>query len=263
MASKINLAFADFGASLKNYPLWYSMGWLEIKQRYRRSILGPFWLTINLGMMIFGIGIVYSSLFGADMADFLPFFAAGMIIWTLISTLLVEGSSCFIGSTGLIRQIKMPLNVHVFRLIWRNLIILLHNMVIYFITIIFYKKSIPLLPHYFLLGLCFIILFGVGISLFLGALSARFRDIPLMIGSIVQVLLFVTPIMWKPDDLKRHTFVMDFNPLYYLIEVPRLAMLGVAPSMNLILITALISLACFIIGFITFIFCRRHIAYWL
>src|SRR6478736_1288394 len=120
------VASRDLLGGLQSYRLWGALGWLDIKQRYRRSTIGPFWITLSLGLKIIGMGAVYSSLFGMQVADYLPYLASGLIVWTTISTLIIEGCTVFIQAEGAIKQMPVPLSVHVFRMVYRNLIVLAH-----------------------------------------------------------------------------------------------------------------------------------------
>ena len=65
--------------------LWLTVGLFDIRKRYRRSVLGPFWITISLGAFILGLGFIYSPLVGGGTASFLPFVAFGFIAWQFIS----------------------------------------------------------------------------------------------------------------------------------------------------------------------------------
>ena len=132
-------ARADLGDGLRRWELWGTLGWHDIRQRYRRSTLGPFWLTISMGVMVGTLGFVYAELFGHTLADYLPHLALGLIAWSFISTPILDGCNIFIGSEGVIRQLRAPLSVHVFRLLWRNLIILAHNMVIYVVLLVVFR----------------------------------------------------------------------------------------------------------------------------
>lgn len=99
-----NLAFVDLIKSVASWRLWTLLGWLEVRQRYARSRVGPFWLTISMGVMIGSIGVVYGTLFGQKMSDYLPFLATGLVMWNLFSQSVQEGSMAYINSGNYIRQ---------------------------------------------------------------------------------------------------------------------------------------------------------------
>lgn len=126
----------DISAALKGYELAGVLGWQDIRQRYRRSSLGPFWLTISMGVLIGALGLIFGNLFGMPMREFLPFLTIGLILWGLITTSLNEGCTGFTAAEGMIKQISLPLFTHILRVLWRNMIIFAHNLIIFPIVIL-------------------------------------------------------------------------------------------------------------------------------
>src|SRR5947208_84479 len=95
-------AVADITAAFGKFSFVGMLGWQDVRQRYRRSALGPFWLTISMGVMIGTIGLVFGQIFNSPMKEYLPFLTVGMILWTFISAVLLEGCSGFIAAEGII-----------------------------------------------------------------------------------------------------------------------------------------------------------------
>lgn len=239
------------------------LGWLEIKQRYRRSVLGPFWLTLSSGVMIACMGPLYGRLFNLDLANYLPYLAVSLILWTLISGLINESCQVFIMAEGFIKQIKLPHTVHVMRVIWRNGIIFVHNLIIVALVLVVFPPGwdwhLLLLPFAVLM----LAVNAIWVGLLLGLLCARFRDIPLVINSLLQVAFFLTPVMWKPEMLGRHQWALQWNPLYYFLEIIRAPLLGQAASVNLWLGTIFITISGFALTLVLFSRFRARIPYWL
>ena len=255
-------ARADLVDGLRRWELWGTLGWHDIRQRYRRSTLGPFWLTISLGVMVGTLGFVYAELFGQNLATYLPHLALGLIAWGFISTPIIDGCNIFIGSEGVIRQLRAPLSIHVFRLLWRNLIILAHNMVIYVVLLVVFRiwpgpAALLAIP-----GLLILCLNAVWTELLLGMLSARFRDIPYMIASVIQILFLVTPIMWSADQIG-NKLIVELNPFYHLIEVIRAPLLGAVPPLHTWAVALGVTAAGWLVSLAFFVRFRERIAYWI
>src|SRR6266568_521897 len=89
-------AIADLVNGAHAWRVWSMMGWLDIRQRYRRSMIGPFWITLSMAVMIGTLGVVYSSLFKQEISEFVPYLAAGFCIWFLISAMITEGTMLFV-----------------------------------------------------------------------------------------------------------------------------------------------------------------------
>lgn len=255
-------ARADLVGGLRRWELWGTLGWHDIRQRYRRSTLGPFWLTISMGVMIGSLGFVYAELFGHTLADYLPHLALGLIAWGFISTPIVEGCNIFIGSEGVIRQLRAPLSVHVFRMMWRNLIILAHNMVIYLVIVAAFwiwpgAPALLAIP-----GLFILCLNGLWTGLLLGLLSARFRDIPYMVTTIMQILFLLTPILWSADQISNR-MIVELNPFYHLIEVLRAPLTGHVPSAATWVAALGVTAVGWLVTLAFFVRFRERIAYWI
>ena len=229
--SQTALAFRDVVEGACAFRLWGMLGWQDVRQRYRRSTLGPFWLTISMGALVGGLGVLYAGLFRMDVADYLPFVAAGLIIWGLLSGLITEGCAAFIGAEGIIKQVNLPLSVHVYRVVWRNLIVFAHNVAIYVAAAVIFSIQPGWTGLLVLPGLALLCLNGVWMGLLFGLVSARFRDVPQIAASVVQVAFFLTPIIWKPELLPDRTFVLDLNPFFHLVELVRAPLLGQAPGL--------------------------------
>ena len=260
--SQTVLALRDVVEGAGAFRLWGMLGWQDIRQRYRRSTLGPFWLTISMGALVGGLGVLYSGLFKMDIADYLPFVAAGLILWGLISGLITEGCAAFIGAEGIIKQVSLPLSVHVYRVVWRNIIVFAHNVIIYVVAAVFFSIHPGWVGLLILPGLALLCLNGVWMGLLLGLVSARFRDVPQIVASVVQVTFFLTPIIWKPELLPDRAFILEFNPFFHLLELVRAPSLGQAPGLGSWLVTLGITLGGWLVTLLMYRRYRWRVAYW-
>lgn len=226
----LTLALADLKQSIVSWRLWTLLGWLEIRQRYARSRVGPFWLTISMGVMIGSLGVVYGTLFGQNMREYLPFLAASLVMWGLFSQTVQDGSVAYINSGSYIRQMATPKLIYMLQVMWRNLIVMTHNaLIIVALLVIFGVKDWATLPL-FIPGLLLYLFNILWIAMLAGLLSARFRDLPQIIGALLQVAFYVTPIIFRPNALNRFQFIVEWNPLAYLLDLVRGPLIGQAPS---------------------------------
>lgn len=230
-AEKIpSLAVLDLWHGLKRHELWWAFAVHEIKQRFRRSTLGPFWLTLSMGIMVLALGYVFSKLFNQKISSFLPYLATGIIFWGLLTAIIHEGCTAFIAGEGFIRNVPMPTSVHFYRVLARNLIIWGHNMVIYLILFFIFFREVSASNLFFVPGFTLFLANVAWMGLVAGILSTRFRDIPQIVFSLLQVVFFITPIFWSVDSLPNRATFIDWNPFYHLIEVVRAPLLGHSPQ---------------------------------
>lgn len=259
----IRSTLADLASGLREVELWGTLGWMDVRQRYRRSVMGPFWVTLSLAAFVVGLGVTYGALFQMSLADYLPYLCTGIVVWTMLSSFILEGCTAFTGAEAAIKQMPAPLSVHVYRLVWRSLVIFLHNAVIIALVLAFFAINPGLKGFLALIGVAVIVVNGVAFALFFGTLSARFRDIPPLMANLIQTLFFVTPVIWQASNLKSRRVIADWNPIYHLIELVRAPLLEAAPSATswaFALVFTVLNCAVAVLFYARF---RWRIPYWL
>lgn len=261
-ATMVNAA-AELWAIARVPEIWGTLGWADVKLRYRRTLIGPFWVTISLGAMVFGIGLLYSGLFRSDVSTYIPYLATGMVVWMFISTVVIEGCTVFISSAPLIKATAMPMLNYVFRSMWKNLIIFAHNMIIIVILWAIFKVPDLLVVPWFIVGLFLNVIMLFGIVLTLSVICTRFRDVPQIVTAAMQLVFFMTPIIWMIESLRVNRKVVDLNPVYYFIEVVRQPLLGSVPDLNIWLTATVLAIVSLVVGVMSYAACRRQLAYWL
>lgn len=258
------LAWADLISAIHGWEFWGTLGWNDIKQRYRRSVLGPFWLTITQAIMVGSIGVLYSFLFKVPIREYLPYVTLGLLLWGFISSLVNEGCTAFTVNESFLKQLSVPKSSFVLRLIWRNLLMLAHNMVIYIPVVLIFSVPVKLSMLWAILGLALICITGYWVALFLGMICARFRDIPPLVNSLLQVAMFVSPIMWKKEGMgKTVETLAAANPLYYYLELVRAPLLGQPIDYEVWLVALSMTAVGLIFTLACFARYRARIAYWL
>ena len=257
-------ALFDLFEGVRRWYLWILLGWHDIRQRYRRSIIGPFWITLSMGSLVGALAFVYSGLFKEDISSLLPYLAAGFIFWGLISASISESCSAFTSAESVIRQTPMPLVVHVLRVIARNFVIFLHNLSIWLIIAVWLTippnwNTLLLVP-----GAIVICANLAWFGLVLAIICARFRDVVQIVANVVQIAFFVTPILWKPEYVD-HTrqLLVKANPFHHLLAIGRDPLLGVAPDLESWLFCGLMLVLGWLVAVAVFLRYRRYVPYWL
>jgi len=260
-------AFQDLREGFNHRELWLLLGWQDIKQRYRRSVLGPFWITIATGVSAIAMGVLYGTLFNLDVPEFLPYVALGFIIWNLIQGSILEGADVFMSNEGLIKQLPTPLSVHVYRLVWRQMILFAHNIVIYIGIFIFFPRQLYWTAFLAIPALALIAINAVWVSLVFGILATRYRDIAPLLGSIVQLLFFMTPIIWTEKTLEGtgnegRARIAEINPLYHFLDIVRTPLLGGDQQLYHWVIVLIITVVGWGIALLALRNYRSRVAYW-
>lgn len=246
-----------------NQEFWTTLAHIDLKARYRGSLLGPLWLTIATGVMVAGIGVLYGGLFGQDLADYLPYVAISIVVWTLVQGALNEAVVVFTGEGLVLRQVPVPATLFVTRLVYRNVLVLAHNALIIVVVLLIFPPAIDLTALWSLVGLAVVMANLWWCCFVLGVLGARFRDVGPIVASVLQIFFFLTPIIWKVDDLPERGFLVAANPVHHLIEIVRAPLLmDRVPwtSLGFAGLTAVIGL---LIAFRLLSWSRTRLVYWL
>lgn len=244
--------------------VWGRLGWLEVKRRYRRTAIGPFWSTLSLAISVTAIGSVGAGLWGQSVHSYLPFLSAGMVTWVMVQNILTEAGTLFSGG-GIFRQLQFNYSTLVYAAVWRNFIVFLHNLLVYLAVMLILAPH--LIQPVILLaipGLAIVLVNGAWITLLFGLFCLRFRDMQQLITSIVSISMFITPIFWPPESLHGVTRVIfvHLNPLFHLIDVARGPLIGEVPRPESYVAVVATAVVGWSITFWAFSRFRRRIAYW-
>lgn len=222
---------ADLKAGALFWPAWVSKAWFDVVLRYRRTLLGPFWMVITTGVLIACLSLIAPALFGGGNPNFTPFLATGIITWTFISQSMSELSGTFIEHGSELQAVRVPFSTYVYRVILRNLIGYGHLMLIYLVVALYFRIwSLPFLPL-FLFGLLLVIINFVWIGFVLGMVCVRYRDVQQVVTASLTIGFLLTPVFWDKTALvgSRQLIVL-LNPLGHMLEVLRYPLLGQMPS---------------------------------
>ncbi|HAT34490.1 MAG TPA: ABC transporter permease, partial [Rhodospirillaceae bacterium] len=231
-AERRGLRDNDIFAGMRLAHIWLRWGWNDIAQKYRRSKLGPFWNSLNLAVQVVAIGFVFSTLWKMDIGELMPYLCPGLILWNLLTGFVNEGCQSFSASGNIIKSINLPLSIHAYRVITRNLVLFLHNAVVYIAVVVIFGVELNLATLFLIPAFVFYIINGVWVTLLFGVLSARFRDVPQVMTNLLLLMFFVTPIFWFPNALGRSRYLADFNVIFHFIDIGRMPMMGNMPSLT-------------------------------
>jgi lipopolysaccharide transport system permease protein len=261
-AARNRQAVEDLRDGMTLWRLALTLAWLDIRLRYRGSMLGPLWLTISTGVMVGMLGFLYSKLFKMDLAEYLPFLALSQVLWGFVATVVSEACTTFTENMTLIRSVRMPMFVFSLRVVARNLLVLSHNIIVIVAVFVVFRVwpgwHIVLVVPGLLLWTCN----ALALTFLLGGLCARFRDIVPIVNSLMQIFFFVTPVIWKPAQLGAFEVYLPLNPLYDLLEVVRAPILGEGITVAAVVGAIGFSVAVCGLSWMFFVRARGRLAFW-
>lgn len=263
-------AVADLTDGWRQRALWGYLGWQDIRQRYRRSTLGPLWITISMGVTAVALGLLYSQLFNVpSIGPFLLYVTTGLIVWSFISGCVEYGADVFIENEGLIRHLPAPISLHVYRLVWRQTLFFVHNLAVYLVMAVIFPQHLNWTLLLVLPAFALLMLNGIWIALVVGIISTRFRDLPPVTKSLIQLMFFMTPIVWVYDDLlsrggrvAERARLAEFNPFLHFIEIIRRPLLGQSFEPRYWIVTIAITAVGWLLALVFMRNYRARVSYW-
>ncbi|WP_266160302.1 ABC transporter permease [Dyella silvatica] len=236
----------------------------DIRQRYRRSRLGQFWISISTGVFIAGIGVLYAVLFKIPPQKYLPYLAVNYIVWLLMAGMANDSTAVFVEASAYLRQDALPKTIYIMRVLVRNLTIFAHNaVVIPLVFLIFGFKASPamllVIP-----GLALLLIAGFLIVLICSLLSTRFRDFPQIVQSALQVFFFATPVMWAPQQMGPVAwYFVHLNPFAIFLQLIAEPIRGNAPDLGTYVAAGIIIGVLLMVSLPFFVRYRGRVVYWL
>lgn len=263
LAARHRMAVRDLREAWALRRLCWTLAWLDIKLRYRGSLLGPFWLTISTAIMVVAMGGIYAALFHMNLREYLPFLTLSLVLWNFLASLVSDASQGFTASETMIRSVRMPFSLYAARIVLRNVLVLAHNLLVIIVMYAIYMiwpgtDGLLALP-----GFVLWLVDSLALSMLLGALCARFRDIPPIVGSLLQMMFFVTPVIWRPELVgPGREWLLPLNPFYSTLEIVRGPLLGELPTLATYISAVGYALLLLSITWLLFVRVRGRIAFW-
>ena len=235
---KKTLSLKDFGEIWDYKELMYFFVWRDFKVRYKQTIVGIGWAIFQPFMTM----VVFSLFFGTFLkipSDGIPypiFVYTGLLFWQFFSTALSETSNTLVSNQAIITKVYFPRLVLPLSSVATKLVdfvvasaILAGMMVYYGYT--HHLKGLLILPV--LLAITFMA--SVGGGLFLAAINVKYRDVRYVLPYFIQILLFLTPVIYPASIAGKYSWLLAFNPMMGVIQTARATLLG-ATQINWILL---------------------------
>ena len=263
--SQWELLLRDWFLSLGQWHLWMHLGWQDLLRQYRRSFLGPAWIAINTAIFTAAFGWIGAQLFNQDVKSYIPYFCLGNVFFGFLTSVFNEGCKTYIDSAAFLKQSSYPKFIFVLRVVWRNLLLLAHQIPLILIVLWIGGLLGQSLWLLWLGGMLLTVASAVMAVALLGAISTRFRDIPMVVGSILQIAFFITPVIWRPTQLSagHSSAFIALNPLAAWLELLRAPLMGQAPQITAWMTASIAFVVLTLLCIAVYLAVRRRINYWL
>lgn len=238
------------------------MSKIDIKERYVRSILGPFWITLSTALTILCLGVVFSFLFKENLSNFFPYLAIGLIFWNYINSSLIEACSIARDNRQNLKAFKKKHDFYIFRHVIKQTIIMFHNLIVIFIILVYFKINITIEFIYLPISLFVLFIYLFFLSKILFYVTARFNDLEQMMISFLTFSFYLTPIIWKKEFLSGYESLLNLNPFYHLIHIFRSLILNEEGYLNSLIFCLISVFILFLISKIVTKKMENQIIFW-
>ncbi|WP_352459695.1 ABC transporter permease [Mesorhizobium sp. M0036] len=243
--------------------VWLRLAQFDIRLRYRNSTFGPFWITLNTAIFALSVGLLYAVLFKQPIREFIHHLATSVVLWQFLSGAIIEGSETLIGSHDLLLNTKISPASCIFRCVSKNIIILMHNVLIILITLIIAYPNSGLNIPMFIVGTALLAAHAAWISTIVAIVSVRYRDVPLITAAVMQLLFMLSPIIWTAKVLPTSSPFLVYNPVAYIIDAARTPLMSDGTDYMSVLVSAIIADVGSIAAYLLYRRTEHRIPYWL
>ena len=251
-------------APLQRIPMWTGLAWIETVQSYRRTLLGPFWITLSLGITVAAMTLVYGALFAVPSKDYAGYVACGMIGWVWCGALLTDVGNTFVNYSSFIRGTRIDKSLFIWSTCAKLVIVFCHQMIVWALLVLLGVVELNFFSLLLAPAVVVLFLFSIPVTAITSILFTRYRDLPRLISSSIVVLMMVTPIFWQAGMIKGwRSAVYYFNPVYYVIEFIRAPLLGRPEAPMIVAVMLGMLLAVWIFGVYFFRRYEKYVVFWL
>lgn len=234
--------------------LFFFFTWRDIKVKYKQTVMGFLWAILQpiLLMLIFTFFIGRTFAIPSDGIEYSVFVFSGLILWLIFSSGIANAGNSMVTNAQIIKKIYFPRLIIPISAILVAVFDFLMAFIVFIPMLFFYNQPVDWLEAllWWPTGLLLTVIGTFGPGCLLAALNVKYRDFRYVIPFLVQVLLFVTPVIY-PLSILTHKwlqYVVAINPMYAAITLFRLPLTSVSPDPVLISISVVSGLVIFILG---------------
>lgn len=253
---KKGLAALDLKEIWRHRELFYFLSWRDLKVRYKQTAIGILWAIFKpfIAMVVFSVFFGKLAKMPSDGIPYPIFVYVGLLLWQFFSVSLSQASNSLVANKDMITKVYFPRLILPVSSIMTNFVDFFVASVI-LVGLMFYYNYMPNLAGLLILPLLLLITFlaAMGSGLLLAAINVKYRDVRYILPFLIQMLLFVTPVIYPTSILQKYSWILALNPMTGVIKAARAAILGNAPiNWTLLLISGIACVLLLIVGLIYF-----------
>ena len=244
------------------YNFFY-LALLDIKIRYRNTILGPFWSTLSLGVTLVILGFIWTKVFSINHYEYIPNLYLSYIFWVWISDTLTDSITVFNENKDIVHNYNIPIFFLNFKIVIRNFFIFLHNFPLIFAIFYIYKIELGFNILFFIIPIFLTLTFLFFLSIIISIACSYFDDFKQATLIFIKIFFYITPILWLPEMLGDKQFLLFYNPFFHIIELLKNTLLSPTLLINSFLMVVIMNVLTLIFSIIIYKTLNKKIIHWI
>ena len=236
--------------------LFYFLAWRDLKVRYKQTAIGVAWAVLQPLLTTVVFTVFFGKIAGITTGNIpYPVFAfTGLLFWNYFSNFLSDASGSLVANRGIIEKVYFPRLIVPLSGIVVYLVDFFIGLIMFGVLVIVYGVHVSLLGIAFIIpAVCIATLASSGLGMFFAALNVKYRDVRYALPFFIQLIMFVSPVIYPASVLGRHQWLWYFNPLSGVLEGTRSLLFGLSPlNVPLLLSSAGMSIVLFVVGLLYF-----------
>jgi lipopolysaccharide transport system permease protein len=237
--------------------LFYFFTWRDIKIKYKQTVLGFLWAVLQPLLMM----TIFTLFFGRALnipSENLPYpvyVFSGLLIWNIFSTGLSNAANSMVNNASIIKKIYFPRLIVPVSSILVALFDFLMALLLFAGILVLYQQPVSwTIVFYWPLAIFLSIIATLGLGCWLAALNVKYRDFRYVIPFLIQILFFLTPVIYPISLLKYPLlqYLLVASPMYLAVEFFRLPLTNATPDLSLVLISLTSNMILLLVGIIYF-----------
>ncbi len=256
-------ALADIADIWRRAAAWRALARVDLRDRYHRSRLGLLWAGLSILLFVGVVSPIFSELLGVPLEVYSLHLLLGLILWNFISTVLIDSTRAFTDGRELVSSYGISYASLIARVVWRNLLIVGYQMVVFVIITLLLFNTPNLAWLWVLPGLVLVVCITYCTALIVAVIATRFGDFAELLNNLLRLVFFATPIMWLPEQKSALAWVVELNPIHYMVQMVRAPLMSQAVEPDIWWRGLVILLVMAFIAAAVFAKNRAKIAFWL
>ena len=250
----------DLVSGFKKYPIWTRLALDHITPMNRRSTFGSLWEPVSYVFMIVVLSPLYSLIMNLDFEWYIVYFSAGWLVWRFMSGIISSSCTTYIGAARYITQTKQPFSIYSYSLVLSHIYRFLMNLPVFIMIMLIYSDITQINIAGVSYAILLFSLMGFSLSILIGHITLKIRDIQVVVENVMRIAFFVTPVIWLDKtvvdltsgnlNISAKAAYLDFNPLYHYLNIMRGPLLGEPMSISSLIIVTMCTMLTFILSIV-------------